>query len=185
MNVQLLALTTITKRAPLPAGGRWMEPGAQPDAMGKKGKGFQLRAWSRFWGSRRLRLLDLLDFRHYEGGQIVTLTHQGKAFPLQAWMRWVKRNKEERSSKPKCIPAIFPVSKAYRHRLISAVHNLTWDLSRMKKVYVCNYTVRSSVVTTQTMWKYPPIQCSMISEKALICFKVPKLRMLNKVEVST
>jgi mitochondrial fission protein ELM1 len=27
-------------------------------------------------GSRRLRLLDFLDFRHYEGGKVVTLTHQ-------------------------------------------------------------------------------------------------------------
>jgi hypothetical protein len=29
-----------------------------------KGKGFPLQAWSGSWGSRRLRLLDLLDFRH-------------------------------------------------------------------------------------------------------------------------
>jgi hypothetical protein len=28
------------------------------------------------WGSRRLRLPDLLDFRHSEGGKIVTLTHR-------------------------------------------------------------------------------------------------------------
>jgi hypothetical protein len=40
-----------------------------------KGKGFPLQAWSGSWGSRRLRLLDLLDLRHYEGGKVVTLTH--------------------------------------------------------------------------------------------------------------
>jgi hypothetical protein len=39
-----------------------------------KRKGFPLQAWSGSWGSRRLRLLDLLDFRHYEGGKVVTLT---------------------------------------------------------------------------------------------------------------
>jgi hypothetical protein len=41
-----------------------------------KGKGFPLQAWCGSWRSRRLRLLDLLDFRHYEGGKVVTLTHQ-------------------------------------------------------------------------------------------------------------
>jgi hypothetical protein len=41
----------------------------------KEGKGFPLQASSGSWGSRRLRLLDLLDFRHYEGGKVVTLTH--------------------------------------------------------------------------------------------------------------
>jgi hypothetical protein len=37
-------------------------------------KGFPLQAWSGSWSSRRLRLLDLLDFRHCEGGKVVTLT---------------------------------------------------------------------------------------------------------------
>jgi hypothetical protein len=41
-----------------------------------KGKGFPLQAWSGSWGSRRLRLLDHLDIRHYEGGKVVTLTHR-------------------------------------------------------------------------------------------------------------
>jgi hypothetical protein len=41
-----------------------------------KGKGFPLQAWNGSWISRRLRLLDLLDFRHYEGGKAVTLTHR-------------------------------------------------------------------------------------------------------------
>ena len=35
-----------------------------------KGKGFPLQAWSGSWGSRRLRLLDFLDFRQYEGGKV-------------------------------------------------------------------------------------------------------------------
>jgi hypothetical protein len=41
-----------------------------------KGKGFPLQAWSGSWGSRRLRLLDLLNFRHYEGGKVITLTQE-------------------------------------------------------------------------------------------------------------
>jgi hypothetical protein len=32
-----------------------------------KGKGFPLCAWNGSWGSTSLRLLDFLDFRHYEG----------------------------------------------------------------------------------------------------------------------
>ena len=46
-----------------------------------KGKGFLLQAWSVSWGSRRLRLLDPLDFRHYEGGTVVTLTHRPSLSP--------------------------------------------------------------------------------------------------------
>jgi hypothetical protein len=41
-----------------------------------KVKRFPLQAWSGSWGSRRLRLLDRLDFRHYKGAKVVTLTHQ-------------------------------------------------------------------------------------------------------------
>jgi hypothetical protein len=41
-----------------------------------KGKGSPLQAQAASWGSRRLRLLDLLDIRHYEGGKVVTLTHR-------------------------------------------------------------------------------------------------------------
>jgi hypothetical protein len=37
-----------------------------------KGKVFPLQAWNGSWGSRRLSLLDLLDFRHYEGGKVFT-----------------------------------------------------------------------------------------------------------------
>jgi hypothetical protein len=47
----------------------------------KKGKGFPLQAWSDSWGSRRLRLLDLLDIRHYEGGKVVILTHRPPSPP--------------------------------------------------------------------------------------------------------
>jgi hypothetical protein len=49
--------------------------------MTVKGKGFPLIDWSGSWGSRRLRLLDLLDFRHYEGGKVVTLTHRPPLTP--------------------------------------------------------------------------------------------------------
>jgi hypothetical protein len=48
----------------------------------KKGKGFPLQAWNRSWGFRRLRLLDRLDFRHYEGGKVVTLTHRPPLPPV-------------------------------------------------------------------------------------------------------
>jgi hypothetical protein len=46
-----------------------------------KGKGFPLQAWCGSWCSTRLRLLDLLDFRHYEGGKVVTLTHRPPSHP--------------------------------------------------------------------------------------------------------
>jgi hypothetical protein len=46
-----------------------------------KGKDFPLQAWNGSWGSRRLRLLDLLDFRHCEGGKVVTLTHRPPSTP--------------------------------------------------------------------------------------------------------
>ena len=41
-----------------------------------KGKGIPLQAWEGSWGSRRLRLVDLLDIRHYVGGRVVTITHR-------------------------------------------------------------------------------------------------------------
>jgi hypothetical protein len=46
-----------------------------------KAKGFPLQAYSGSWGSRRLRLPYLLDFRHYEGGKVVTLTHRPSSPP--------------------------------------------------------------------------------------------------------
>jgi hypothetical protein len=48
----------------------------------KKGKAFPLQAWCGSWGFRRLRLLDRLDFRHYEGGKVVTLTHRPHSPPV-------------------------------------------------------------------------------------------------------
>ena len=40
------------------------------------GKVIRLQAWGDSWGSGGLRLLDLLDTRHYEGGKVVTLKHR-------------------------------------------------------------------------------------------------------------
>jgi hypothetical protein len=51
----------------------------------KKGEGFPLQAWSGSWGSRRLRLLDFLDFRHYEGGKVITLMHRPPSPPVVKW----------------------------------------------------------------------------------------------------
>jgi hypothetical protein len=55
-----------------------------------KGKGFPLQAWNGSWGSRRLRLLDLLDFRHYEGGKVVTLTHRPSLPPGVSWYSFLE-----------------------------------------------------------------------------------------------
>jgi hypothetical protein len=55
-----------------------------------KGKGFAQQAWSGSWGSRRLRLLDILDFRHYEGGKVITLTHRPSSPPGVAWYSFVE-----------------------------------------------------------------------------------------------
>ena len=46
-----------------------------------KGKGFPLQDWNGSWGSRRLRLPDLLEFQHSEGGKVVTLTHRLPSLP--------------------------------------------------------------------------------------------------------
>jgi hypothetical protein len=45
-------------------------------AVEVKGKDFPLQAWEGPWGTGRLRLPDFLDFQHYEGGKVVTLTHR-------------------------------------------------------------------------------------------------------------
>jgi hypothetical protein len=55
-----------------------------------EGKCFLLQAWCGSWGSRRLRLLDLLDFRHYEGGKVVTLTHQLSLPPGVSWYSFLE-----------------------------------------------------------------------------------------------
>ena len=52
----------------------------------KKGKGFLLQAWNGSWGSRRLWLLYLLDFRHCEGGKVVTLTHRPPSLIFRGWV---------------------------------------------------------------------------------------------------
>jgi hypothetical protein len=44
--------------------------------LSSKGKAFPLQAWAGPWGSGRLRLPDFLDFRPYESGKVVTLTHR-------------------------------------------------------------------------------------------------------------
>jgi hypothetical protein len=42
----------------------------------REDKIFPLQAQVGPWGSRRLRLPDFLDFRHYEGGKVVTPMHR-------------------------------------------------------------------------------------------------------------
>jgi hypothetical protein len=55
-----------------------------------KGKGFPLQASCGSWGSRRLRLLDRLDIRHYEGGKVVTLTHRPSLPPGVSWYSFLE-----------------------------------------------------------------------------------------------
>jgi hypothetical protein len=50
-----------------------------------KSKVFPLQAWAGAWRSGRLRLPDFLDFRYYEGGKVVTLTHRPS---LPAGVSW-------------------------------------------------------------------------------------------------
>jgi hypothetical protein len=50
-----------------------------------KGKAFPLQASAGPSGSGRLRLTDFLDFRHYEGGKVVTLTHRPSLPPGLSW----------------------------------------------------------------------------------------------------
>ena len=42
------------------------------------------------WGSGRLRLPDLLDIRHYEGGKVVTLTHRPPSPPGISWYSFLE-----------------------------------------------------------------------------------------------
>ena len=55
-----------------------------------KDKGIPLQAWEGSWGFRRLRLLDVLDTRHYEGGKIVTLTHRPPSPPGNSWYSFIE-----------------------------------------------------------------------------------------------
>jgi hypothetical protein len=54
------------------------------------GNGIPLQAWEGSWGSRRLRRLDLLDTRHYEGGKVVTLTHRPSLPPGRSWYSFLE-----------------------------------------------------------------------------------------------
>ena len=60
-----------------------------------KSKGFLLQAWCGSWGSRRIRLLDHLDIRHYGGGKVVTLMHRPSlppgVFLVLIFRGWVDR----------------------------------------------------------------------------------------------
>jgi hypothetical protein len=55
-----------------------------------KGKGFPLQAWNGSCYPRRLRLLDLLDFRHYKDGKVVTLTHRPPSPPGISWYSFLE-----------------------------------------------------------------------------------------------
>ena len=65
--------------------GHWTERKTHHLSDKVKGKGIALQAWEGSWGSMRLRLLDLLDTRHCEGGKIVTLTHRPSSPPESSW----------------------------------------------------------------------------------------------------
>jgi hypothetical protein len=55
-----------------------------------KGKGIPLQVWEGSWGSRRLRLQDILDTRHYEGGEVVTL-RTGRLYPQEfSWYSFLE-----------------------------------------------------------------------------------------------
>jgi hypothetical protein len=55
-----------------------------------KGKDIPLQAWEDSWGSRRLRLLDLLDTRQYEGGKGITLTHRPSLPTGSSWYSFLE-----------------------------------------------------------------------------------------------
>jgi hypothetical protein len=55
-----------------------------------KGKVFPLQAWAGPWGFGRLRLLDFLDFRHYEGGKVVTHMHRPPLPPEVSWYSFLE-----------------------------------------------------------------------------------------------
>jgi hypothetical protein len=55
-----------------------------------KGKVFPLQAKASLWGPGRLRLPDFLDFRHYEVGKFVTLTHRPSLPPGESWYSFLE-----------------------------------------------------------------------------------------------
>jgi hypothetical protein len=46
-----------------------------------QGQSFPATGLAGPWGSGRLRLLDFLDFRHYDGGKVVTPKHRPSLSP--------------------------------------------------------------------------------------------------------
>jgi hypothetical protein len=55
-----------------------------------KGKAVPLQALAGPWGSGRLRLPDFFDFRHYEDGKVVTLTHRPPLPPGVSWYSFLE-----------------------------------------------------------------------------------------------
>ena len=55
-----------------------------------EGKGISLQALEGSCSSRRLRLLDLLDTRHYEDGKVVRLTHRPSLPPGSSWYSFLE-----------------------------------------------------------------------------------------------
>jgi hypothetical protein len=66
------------------------------------------QAWSGSWGSRMLRLLDLLDFRHYECGKVVTLTHRPSLPQGVSWYSFL----EAESTPGHMVPSVATESPA-------------------------------------------------------------------------
>jgi hypothetical protein len=81
----------------------------------------QAQAASR--GSRRLRLVDFLDFRHYEGGKVVTLTHRLPSPPRSSWYSFLEAESTpghmELSKIPEKIPSEISGIDPGTHRLVA------------------------------------------------------------------
>ena len=67
-----------------------------------KGKVFPPQAWTGPWGSGRLRLPDFYDFRHYEGGKVVTLTYRPPSPPGVSWYLFL----EDESTPEHMVPSV-------------------------------------------------------------------------------
>jgi hypothetical protein len=59
-------------------------------------------------GSRRLRLLDRLDIRHYEGGKVVTLTHRPPLSPRVSWYSFLEAESTPGHMVPSVVSEIIP-----------------------------------------------------------------------------
>jgi hypothetical protein len=55
-----------------------------------KGKGFPATGLSRLFGIRKVKTPDFLDYRHYEGGKVVTLTHRPSLPPRVSWYSFLE-----------------------------------------------------------------------------------------------